>query len=315
MSTYKVVKYQPEYKLVWDAFVKHSKNATFLFHRDFMEYHQDRFEDYSLLMFKSDKVIAVLPANKVDDNVYSHQGLTYGGLVLGSTIFSENITDMFKELHLYLKANGIKNFVVKTIPNFYFNNFPIDISKIMIDENYEFESSNMVLAVDYNVPLRIHKSKQKKYRNNKHNFRIKQSNSFKSFWEQVLVPRLQEKHNAKPVHTLVEISMLNKRFPNHIKQFDIYLDDEILAGITIFENENVVKSQYGATTAIGEKTRALDYLFLYLINHYKEMGKHFFSMGTVADPNYDLGYNPGLLKQKEELGCTVFEQPILKIEL
>ena len=58
-----------------------AKNSTFLFHRDFMDYHQDRFDDYSLLIFKKEKLIAVFPANKIDEILYSHQGLSYGGLV------------------------------------------------------------------------------------------------------------------------------------------------------------------------------------------------------------------------------------------
>ena len=58
------------------------KNSTFLFQRDFMDYHSDRFMDHSLLVFKDEKLIAVLPGNQVDNTVYSHQGLTYGGLIV-----------------------------------------------------------------------------------------------------------------------------------------------------------------------------------------------------------------------------------------
>ena len=124
-----------------------------------------------------------------------------------------------------------------------------------------------------------------------------------------------EKYNTLPIHSLTEITKLNINFPQHIKQFNIYLEGEILAGITIFENDKVVKSQYGATTNKGEKARALDYLFLHLIHKYKDEGKYFFSMGTVQNDNYELGYNPGLLKQKQELGCSIFDQSILKFEI
>ena len=44
-----IVKYNHNMKAEWDAFVKTSKNGTFLFMRDYMEYHNDRFIDYSLL--------------------------------------------------------------------------------------------------------------------------------------------------------------------------------------------------------------------------------------------------------------------------
>ena len=51
-----------------------------------MEYHKDRFQDYSLMVFDENKLVAVLPANRVEVEVFSHQGLTYGGLVLDQKI-------------------------------------------------------------------------------------------------------------------------------------------------------------------------------------------------------------------------------------
>lgn len=280
-----------------------------------MEYHQDRFIDFSLLFFNDEELWAVLPANIVRNSVYSHQGLTFGGLLFHPSISADETKSILKVLEFFLREKEITNITIKSIPQFYFKYPLIDLNKILIDSNYEIISRNHVLAIDYNEPLSIHKTKRKHYRNNKYDFEIKQSNNFNSFWNQILIPLLNDKYNTKPVHTLSEITMLSKSFPENIKQYDIYLEGEILAGITIFENEYVVKSQYGATTTKGQKTRALDYLFLHLINLFKESGKHFFSMGTVADDNYELGFNPGLLKQKEELGCTVFEQPIFKIEL
>jgi len=42
-----------------------------------MEYHKDRFNDYSLLVYKDQKLFGLLPANITNDTVVSHQGLTY----------------------------------------------------------------------------------------------------------------------------------------------------------------------------------------------------------------------------------------------
>ena len=47
-----------------------------------MEYHQDRFEDASCLVINGKKLVAVFPANINEGAVYSHQGLSYGGLVI-----------------------------------------------------------------------------------------------------------------------------------------------------------------------------------------------------------------------------------------
>lgn len=71
-----VRKYKSEDKVIWNEFVSTAKNATFLFNRDFMDYHKDRFEDFSLMCFEKEKLVGVLPANILGDTVYSHQGLT-----------------------------------------------------------------------------------------------------------------------------------------------------------------------------------------------------------------------------------------------
>ena len=81
MKNYSVRLYQKNDFDIWNNFVSEAKNATFLFDRNFMEYHVNRFTDYSLLIFYSDKLVALLPANRAEATIFSHQGLTYGGLI------------------------------------------------------------------------------------------------------------------------------------------------------------------------------------------------------------------------------------------
>ena len=109
------------------------------------------------------------------------------------------------------------------------------------------------------------------------------------------------------MHSLEEISKLKASFPENIIQYNVIYEGETVAGITLFESEFVVKSQYAATTDLGEKLRALDYLFIQLIEVYRQQGKRFFSMGTI-DSDSEIGFNEGMLKQKEELGCSCFTQ-------
>lgn len=306
--------YQNHHKSIWNEMVKESHNATFLFDRDFMEYHEDRFKDDSLLIYKEKKLLAILPANRVDNSIYSHQGLTYGGLILINNFNRIHGNKMLECLWSYLKKKNIKDLYIKELPEFYVYSHSKSINFNLKDKNAENYKSVRVLAIDYNKPLSIHKTKLKNYRKNEtKGFVIKEEPDFKLFWNNVLIPRLAKKHNAKPVHTIEEITFLKSKFTDKIKQYNIYYNDEILAGITIFDKDKVVKSQYGATTTLGEKLRALEYLFLKLIYKYKIEGKSFFSMGTVTENN-DLGYNSGLLKQKEELGCSIYYQHYYKLK-
>lgn len=279
-----------------------------------MEYHKDRFHDFSLLVFKGEELVALLPANRVGNDLFSHQGLTFGSLILPFDISAQEVFDALDAILTYVKQKGIVSLTLKLIPEFYNKQNATEVETYCLNHNARVERELMVFAIDYSKPLSIHKTKSKRFRNNKYDFVIKESNDLEPFWNRVLIPRLQSKHNAEPVHSLDEINLLASRFPNEIKQYNIYLEDEILAGITLFEHETVVKSQYGATTKKGEKTRALDYLFLHLIFKYQKEGKHYFSMGTATERN-PLGYNPGLKKQKEELGCNLYFQKVLKLHL
>src|SRR6185312_14851566 len=61
--SFSVERYTASRKLEWDTFVSAAKNATFLFSRDYMDYHSDRFNDHSLMIFNGRALVAVLPAN------------------------------------------------------------------------------------------------------------------------------------------------------------------------------------------------------------------------------------------------------------
>ena len=177
-----------------------------------------------------------------------------------------------------------------------------------------FFRKDLNLAIDFTKNWSVSKSKMKHFRRiSEMDLEIRQDQNFEAFWNQVLIPRLAEKHQAKPVHSLAEIEKLATDFPENILQYNVYFEDEIIAGITLFHFKNGVKSQYGATTVLGEKYRALDFLFITLIENFKDKVS-FFDMGTVTENN-ELGYNPGLLKQKEELGCSVYTQDFYSISL
>lgn len=315
MTNYHIQTYTSQYFGIWNQFVLNSGNATFLFERDFMEYHNDRFVDASFMVFQDDELIVICPANKNLTSLYSHQGLTYGGIIFKDSF---NLNEMYSVLitvFSYLKNIGYSDFVIKSMPAFYGDEQLLKFKHQLIKNKANIVRTDMVLAIDYSKPLTIHKTKLKHYQKNlSTGFEIKELDNFSEFWNTILTPRLLEKHNAKPLHTLKEITYLKSKFPKNIKQYNLYLDEELLAGITLFDTGTVVKSQYGATSINGEKARAIEFLFLHLIYKYQEKGRKFFSMGTVTEQN-ETGYNPGLLKQKEELGCLLHLQDFLSLKL
>lgn len=312
MKQYSVRKYQSTDYTVWNQFVSEAKNGTFLFHRDFMEYHNDRFEDFSMLVFdQKNNLIAIIPANFSKTEVISHQGLTYGGFVLTKNIGGSNFAKVFQSVLTFLQSSGIAIFTIKMQPPLYSEIGNVGLDFCLFQKGINAYRKDMALLIDYSYQHRFHKSKEKHWKKfDDLHLEIREESSLKMFWEKVLVPRLSEKHQSSPVHTLEEIEKLKALFPNSIRQFSIYKEETILAGITIFEFKNGAKSQYGATTQEGEENRALDFLFMHLIEKFKREGKRFFDMGIVNDGT---SCNEGLLKQKEELGCAVYTQDHYKI--
>jgi hypothetical protein len=312
VKNYTVRQYSSEDYTIWNAFISIAKNTTFLFHRDFMEYHADRFEDFSLLVFEGENLVALLPANRVDHTIFSHQGLTYGGFVFKDDLVIFEIDLIIAEVILYLKENQIKEFSIKEIVSIYLRERKMETQQSLIKNGAELVEAKMNLAIDFNSNFKVSKSKLKHYNRIKSiGLSIRNEENLTDFWNKVLCPRLEQKFNVKPVHSLKEIIGLKNKFPENIYQYSVYKDEEILAGITVFKTNTVIKSQYGATTEKGEKYRALDYLYITLIDKYKSQ-LDFFDMGTVND-NSELGYNFGLLNQKKELGCDLFEQKYFKI--
>ena len=315
VKNYTVRKYQPSDYALWNDFISQAKNATFLFHRDFMEYHADRFEDFSLLVFEADRLIAVLPANIKNDEVHSHEGLTYGGLVTdkkNKTVETFAAVDAILE---FLKNHQVKWLFLKMLPSFYESGGNQETDYFLYQKGAVLHRKDLNLAMNLKEPLSVSKSKMKHFRKmSLQGLSYVQTTDLASFWNQVLIPCLAERYKANPVHSLQEIEKLHSLFPENIKHFSVFYKDEIVAGITIFETERVVKSQYGATTATGRDFRALDYLFINLFEHYQKQGKSFFDMGTV-NQNEGRIVNLGLLNQKEELGCSVYNQDFYKLAL
>jgi len=297
-----VERYTAGRKREWNAFVTAARNATFLFSRDYMDYHSDRFADHSLMVFNDGTLAAVLPAN-LDTNgvLISHEGLTFGGLVVSPAATLAEVLVYFHAILKFLSARQIPKLLFKQIPGFY-NPLPdgdVAYALFLLDARlYRRDCSAAVAQADLLPFRRGHKSLIKKA--NHLEVHIVQEQSFQPFWEKVLVPQLAARHGAKPVHTLAEITLLASRFPEQIKQFSAYCGDEIIAGTTIYETPTVAHAQYGAVTEHGRQMGAQAYLFSRLIEQYSN--KRFFDFG-ISNEQEGRALNHGLLEWKEGFGA------------
>jgi len=84
-----------------------------------MDYHADRFTDHSLMVYRRNKLYALLPGNRTGDTFYSHQGLTYGGLIMSDKTVAADVVQIFRLLNDLLRQEGIRKVIYKAIPWIY----------------------------------------------------------------------------------------------------------------------------------------------------------------------------------------------------
>ena len=102
----RVERYAADQQPAWDEFVASSVNGTFLFCRDYMDYHADRFTDYSLMVYDDDRLIALLPANRSGETLVSHGGLTYGGFVIDGRMKTPLMLRVFDAALTFCRDQG-----------------------------------------------------------------------------------------------------------------------------------------------------------------------------------------------------------------
>ena len=305
MSNYRVEKYTKENRLAWDTFISGAKNATFLFARDFMEYHSDRFTDYSLLVYKDDLLYAVLPANIVGDKLYSHKGLTYGSLVLSKSAKLLYTFEAFKALLAFLDAKAISTLELRNIPTFY-NTMPSDeLSYFLFKANATLIKRDALMVIDTSTKIKFQKNRREGINKAKRNgLTIAVDDNFEGFWIEILIPNLQKKHGVAPVHSLEEIQLLAAKFPDHIKQVNVYKDNVIVAGTTLFLTKTTIHPQYVSGNSDKNAFGSLDLAYDYIINHF-DSSKRYFDFNISSEEN-GTALNSGLIFWKESCGARTY---------
>ena len=314
MDGFKIIEYTPAFKNLWNGFVANSKNATFLFHRDFMDYHKDRFNDNSLLVFQDENLVAILPANKIETILYSHQGLSYGGLILHKNVQFNVVLKSLRALLKYCLENTIKTINLKLLPKIYHLQPSDEIDYLLFKLNAKITRRDLSVAIKNDVKISINSANRKRGLKKaiKNNLIIKEESVFVDFWNEILVPNLSLSYNTSPVHSLEEISKLKQNFQKNIRQFNAYKEDEIVAGVTVFETHNVAHTQYISANHKKQELGSLDFLFDHLINKIF-IEKPYFNFG-ISNENQGQNINYGLMKWKESFGGRSIVHDFYKIE-
>lgn len=293
--------YTPDRADEWNQFVAESKNGTFLFDRRYMDYHSDRFHDHSLMFYDEKGLFAVLPANRVGDRLISHQGLTYGGLIMSQQATAAKVCELFSELNERLRHDGFQSVEYKPVPWIY-HRLPSEEDLYALVNICQARLTARELSTTIVLPKNIRWSRIRRRgvkRSQEAGVEISVSDDLAAFWP-VLDANLLTNHQVHPVHTLAEMELLKSRFPENIILYTATLHGETLGGVLLYLTTQVVHAQYSSATDEGKRLGVLDALYDRIMhqdmNHYP-----YFDFGKSTE---DRGrfLNEQLIFQKEGFG-------------
>lgn len=313
-SRVRAERYEPRDKEKWDDFVRHSKNGVFLFYRDYLEYHADRFSDCSYLFFQDDQLIALMPANRAEGTIVSHGGLTFGGIVSDEGMTTGLMLQVFSVLILELQKAGIKKLIYKAVPHMY-HLLPAEEDLYALFRHnaslFRRDVSSAVCA-GRRLPLSQNRVRQLKLRDAS-GIEARRSKEFLQFMA-ITEDNLRSRHGVSPVHSGEEMQLLADRYPENIKLFAAYRNGDMLGGVIVYESANVAHVQYIGNTPAGRELGALDAVVDMLLNDvYCEKPYFDFGISTVDDGRT---LNFGLIRNKESFGAraTVYDSYELDLE-
>ena len=298
---FEIRRYTPEHVDEWNQFVAESKNGVFLFDRRYMDYHSDRFCDHSLMFYLDGRLLALLPAHQSGDTLCSHNGLTYGGLVMSPRLTVVQTMHLFRELNEYLRSQGIRHVSYKAIPWIYHRlSAEEDLYALYHECHARIVARDFATNIYLSAGLRWERVRRRGIvRARSAGVVVERSNHYEAFW-QVLADNLMNKYGVKPVHSLQEIELLHGRFPQNIQLYQAVREGKVLGGVVLYISSQVVHAQYSSASPEGKKLGVIDLLYDQIFKDYRDYP--YFDFGRSTEHPDGSGLNENLVFQKEGYG-------------
>lgn len=311
-----VIRYNPQQAPAWDAFVDVARNGSFLFRRDYMDYHADRFEDFSLMALgHGGKLLAVLPACRQGEVLSTHAGLTFGGWILADRRCDAlDMLELWDAMTALLRSEGFRRIVYKTMPHIYHRRPAEEDRYAIFRAGGQLSRSLVSSVIDLDDPLPFDQGSRQRARKAAAipGISIGPSDDFRGFWD-VLSSLLDTRYGAEPVHSLAEIELLHGRFPENIRLYTAVLDGELLAGVVVYVSPTALHSQYTAASPRGKELSVVPAIYSCIIDDYKGRVR-WFDFGTSNEDD-GRSVNPGLLRQKCSYGARAVVYDTFTIQL
>lgn len=292
-----LIKYDKSQETIWDKFVSmESINGSFLQMRCFLNYHKNRFVDHSLMFFKGQEIVAVMPACELagSKKLVSHAGATFGGIIIGKGRDRLlNYQWILEELDEYLLKKGFKELEIK-VPSWLYQS--CDVHSELFDfmlKNYGFcdifevgfymDLSKISKDFEENyAPLRRRKLR-KAIKEELHFKRLETDEEKREFYN--VLEDNYKKFAIAPIHSYDELRDLDHYcIPGKMFFYGVYKRDTMIAGSMVFNfnNKKTFHTQYLASKKDYLECCPNEFLYTNLITEAKKEGYRFISFGNAT---------------------------------
>jgi len=286
-----VARYDKADAEAWDALVDSSSSTTFQHSRRFLDYHGERFRDASLTFRDNGRLIAVWPAAAGGQGeVVSHPGAVHGGLVASDKLVRAGRVEevVVEALRYWLRRNGATT-------------TRCDLWNVLSLNSTARRGSGIKdnLRIARKAGLRAARLT---------------SVDVDDFY-QLLASCLDERHDATPVHSEMEVADLQHRLGDRQTLWGARnAEGNLLAATWVFHYTNASHTQYIASTSDGRRQGAPAAVIAAAVDHCRERGDQYLSFGASTTEAGRV-LNAGLFRFKAGFGAAGLLHRHLTLEL
>jgi hypothetical protein len=233
-----IVAYTSDKAELWDSFVlTGSMNGTVYHTRKFLSYHKDKFEDTSILLYKEDILLCVVPCCYRNGTNFSHSGATYGGPVIAKCQLSvKDMETIINEIFNHYKGN----FECRLANDIYFAQ-PVHLIYYLLSRKLKAHLElSWYVSSGSDIIQSITNKRNKKYvfrMMNDLNYVFLSTTNTEDYIEfyTILKENLQQNHDTTPTHSLEEFLTLMTALLDKQELFIVKHSKKIVAGVYVIK--------------------------------------------------------------------------------
>ena len=282
----------------WENFIDNSTNGTLFHYRKFIDYHKNPpFTDCSLLFYKKNKIIAVLPAAIKDDQFISHPGTSFGSFIYNSQLSYSDASNIMTAFKIFIDQNNYEKIIITLTPDYYNESISHYIEFCLYQLSFKYLRLELSSIVNLNkniddVFLNFKAENRRAIRKaKKEKISIERSDKYDEFYS-ILKKNLKLRHNVEPTHTIKEIEKIKELFPDQIDLFTAEYNNKVIAGVINFIcNEQTILAFYISHDMKFQNLRPLNLMFSKIFEWSIHNNYKYYDFGLFTDyekPNMSL---------------------------